>query len=96
MATEGSTTSITGAATRTLSRSVAPIHLSYSNQSGFLERYFVVKLYQQLIAHGLGEGVLWFDHDQGIHPDKVTSSEGERNEISSFFSVALLVGYLAR
>jgi hypothetical protein len=48
-----------------------PIYLSYSNQTGFIQRYFVVRLYEQLIEHGLDENVIWFDHHQGIHPDKV-------------------------
>lgn len=56
------------------SRSMPPIYLSYSTQSGFLERYFVVKLYEQLIKHGLDESVIWFDHHQGIHADKVNIS----------------------
>ena len=54
-------------------RSIPPIYLSYSNQTGFIERYFVVKLYQRLIENGLGEGVIWFDHRQGAHPDKVNT-----------------------
>ncbi len=57
--------------TRTYHRSIPPIYLSYSNQNGFIERYFVVKLYEQLVQNGLDEGVIWFDHQQGIHPDKV-------------------------
>ena len=96
MATEESTAAAAATTTttaRTLSRSVAPIYLSYSNQSGFLERYFVVKLHQQLLAHGLGDGVLWFDHEQGIHPDKVTFQESK--EISPF-SLMYLVSQLAR
>ena len=66
MATEESITT-----TRTHQRSIPPIYLSYSNQTGFIERYFVVKLYEQLVENGLDEGVIWFDHHQGIHPDKV-------------------------
>lgn len=60
--------------TRIHHRPVPPIYLSYSNQTGFLERYFVVKLHEQLVANGLGQGVIWFDHNQGIHPDKVQHS----------------------
>ena len=52
-------------------RSISPIYLSYSNQNGFIERYFVVRLYEQLRANGVDEGVIWFDHQRGIHPDKV-------------------------
>jgi hypothetical protein len=66
MATEESMTT-----TRTNQRSIPPIYLSYSNQTGFIERYFVGKLYKQLVENGLGEGVIWFDHHQGIHLDKV-------------------------
>jgi hypothetical protein len=51
--------------------SIAPIYLSYSNETGLTERYFVVKLHEQLVKNGLDEGVIWFDHHQGIHPDKV-------------------------
>jgi len=68
MATEESIT------TNTHHRSIPPIYLSYSNQTGFIERYFVVKLYEQLIANGLDEGIIWFDHHRGAHPDKVTKS----------------------
>ncbi len=57
--------------TRTHHCSMPPIYLSYSNQTGFIQRYFVVRLYEQLIEHGLDENVIWFDHHQGIHPDKV-------------------------
>jgi hypothetical protein len=55
----------------TTRRSIPPIYLSYSNQTGFTERYFVVKLYENLIENGLDDGVIWFDHHQGLHPDKV-------------------------
>ncbi len=68
MATDGS---ITPCGPPINNRSTAPIYLSYSNQTGFIERYFVLRLHQQLVENGLGEGVLWFDHSQGIHPDKV-------------------------
>jgi hypothetical protein len=63
----------TGASTttRTNQRSIPPIYLSYSNQTGFIERYFVVRLFKKLVENGLGEDVIWFDHHQGIHPDKV-------------------------
>ena len=72
MATEGSiTTTATITTTRTHTRTIAPIYLSYSNQTGFFERYFVIKLYEQLVANGLADGIIWFDHVQGIHPDKV-------------------------
>lgn len=57
---------------RTHHRSIPPIYLSYSNQNDFLERYFVVQLYEQLRIHGIDETVIWFDHHRGTHPDKVT------------------------
>ncbi|CAF2670861.1 unnamed protein product [Rotaria sp. Silwood2] len=66
--------------TRIHHRSIPPIYLSYSNQTGFIERYFVVKLYQQLVEHGLGEGVIWFDHHLGIHPDKSATWFADRLE----------------
>lgn len=93
MTTEGSitttaTTMTTPATTksRTQARSSAPIYLSYSNQTGFIERYFVVQLYKQLVTHGLGEGVIWFDHEQGIHPDKVLQ---ENILICCFFLISI-------
>jgi hypothetical protein len=52
-------------------RSMPPIYLSYSNQNGFIERYFVVRLYEQLRENGIDENVIWFDHQRGIHPDQV-------------------------
>jgi hypothetical protein len=60
---------------RKQSRSITPIYLTYSSETIFAERYFVVQLHAQLVRHGLGKGVLWFDHDQGIHSDKVTRQE---------------------
>ena len=56
---------------RTHHRSTPPIYLSYSNQNDFIERYFVVQLYEQLRANGIDHSILWFDHHRGIHPDKV-------------------------
>ncbi|CAF3151951.1 unnamed protein product [Rotaria socialis] len=66
--------------TRIHHRAIPPIYLSYSNQTGFIERYFVVKLYEQLVGSGLGEGVIWFDHHQGIHPDKSATWFADRLE----------------
>lgn len=57
--------------TRNHHRSIPPIYLSCSNQTGFIERYFVVKLYDKIVESGFGDGIIWFDHHQGIHPDKV-------------------------
>ena len=68
MASEGSISMRTSS-----HRSIPPIYLSYSNQTGFIERYFVVKLHERLVENGLGEGVIWFDHRQGAHPDRVNS-----------------------
>lgn len=50
---------------------IPPIYLCYSNQGEFLERYFAVQLHERLLQRGLGDGVLWFDHRQGIHADRV-------------------------
>lgn len=67
MATTNESTNI-----RTYHRSIPPIYLSYSNQNDFIERYFVVQLYEQLRANGIDQSIIWFDHQRGIHPDKVT------------------------
>jgi hypothetical protein len=85
MATEDSTTN------RTHHRSTAPIYLSYSNQTGFLERYFVVKLYQQLLHNGLGDGVIWFDHNQGSHPDQSATWFADRLEAIDLSLGSLLI-----
>ena len=97
MATEGSITTTTPAAAatatitnRTNARTVAPIYFSYSNQTGFAERYFVNKLYQELVANGFGDGYVWLDHAQGIHPDQVKREcRGEKPSVRSKFSPPL-------
>ncbi|CAF0815978.1 unnamed protein product [Didymodactylos carnosus] len=66
-----------------------PIFLSYSNQTGFNERYFVIRLYQQLIENGLNN-VIWFDHNEGVHQDKSASWFADRLEAIDL-SVASLV-----
>ncbi|CAF1556738.1 unnamed protein product [Rotaria magnacalcarata] len=77
--------------TRIHHRAIPPIYLSYSNQTGFIERYFVVKLYEQLVGSGLGEGVIWFDHHQGIHPDKSATWFADRLEAIDLSIASILI-----
>ncbi|CAF0720705.1 unnamed protein product [Adineta steineri] len=76
---------------RTRHQSIPPIYLSYSNECDFIERYFIVKIYEKLVKNGLGEGVIWFDHHQGIHPDKTASWFADRLEAIDLSLGSLLI-----
>ncbi|UJR28895.1 hypothetical protein I4U23_010115 [Adineta vaga] len=71
--------------------SIPPIYLSYLNENNFLERYFVVKLYERLVKNGLGESVLWFDHQQGIHSDRSATWFADRLEAIDLSLGSLLI-----
>jgi hypothetical protein len=83
--------SIITTTTRTHQRSMPPIYLSYSNQNAFIERYFVVKLYELLKDNGINENIIWFDHQRGIHPDRSATWFADRLEAIDLSLGSLLI-----